>query len=147
MIRTIKDKKKILILIGGLILLILVLVLWFSLTTKDEKIYTSEDIKTILTNGEDAIVYVENSDSKKCSKCKEIKKYLDKNKVDYILYDINKNSEEDYNSLLQSLSINYKDFGIPAVVYIKDGNIYSNIINVKDIDIVENFIDKINAEK
>ncbi len=42
--------------------------------------------------------------------------------------------------MLTTLSINPPDFNYPAVIYIKDGSMYSNIININDTKTVDTFI-------
>ena len=42
--------------------------------------------------------------------------------------------------MLQSLSINPSDFNYPAVIYIKDGSLYSDIINIKDTKVIDKFL-------
>ena len=66
-------------------------------------------------------------------------KYLDENKIDYTYYDISKDTKSNYERLLQSLSINKNDFGYPAIIYIKEGEQYSNIININSEEVIDEF--------
>lgn len=97
-------------------------------------------VKETLENKDTTVIFVENSDSKKCKKCKEMKKFMDDQKIDYALYDVKEHNNTEYKEMLQSLSINPSDFNYPAVIYVKDGIMYSNIINVDNTDVIEQFI-------
>ena len=57
-----------------------------------------------------------------------------------MLYDVNKYKKNEYKKMLQSLSINPSDFNYPAVIYIKDGSLYSDIINIKDTKVIDKFL-------
>ena len=69
-----------------------------------------------------------------------MKKFMDDQKIDYALYDVKEHNNTEYKEMLQSLSINPSDFNYPAVIYVKDGIMYSNIINVDNTDVIEQFI-------
>lgn len=122
------------ILFVTIIIFIVFLINTFSNNVDNKKIISTIDDKESMT------IYVENSDSKKCNDCLEIKKYLDDKKINYFLYDVNKVSESNYNDLLKKLNIDKDVFNYPAVIYIKDGKMYANIININDTKIVEQFI-------
>ncbi len=107
----------------------------------------SNDVSVIIKEQKTAVLYVGNSDSKKCKNCKEIKKYLDDTNINYIMYDIKKHSGSDYKKLLQSLAINPSDFNYPAIIYIKDGIMYSNIINFDQTKVIEQFIKDYDLQK
>lgn len=129
----------------GILIILIILVIAIAgiilVINKDKKIEVkNKDIENIILKYETAIIYVENSDAKKCDKCKEIKNYLDKKNIDYILYDINKYSKNEYDKMLNLLSINPNDFGYPGIVYIKEGSLYSNVININNTIAVDNFI-------
>ena len=142
-----KENKVIGILILTIVLVICVVagVLYFNLN-KTDYIKTS-DVKKIIKEGKTAIIYVENSNSKKCKNCKELKEYLDSKDINYVLYDVNNNSKGSYKEMLQNLTINPNDFGYPGVIYVKEGQIYSDIINIKDTKVVEQFIKEYNLTK
>ena len=130
-----KENKKMIILIGVTIVLIIIVKLLMGNKTL-EKI----DINSIVKNKETMIIYVESKDSDKCSKCSEIEKYIDKKELKYSKYIIEDYSKEEYNYLLKKLNINKKDFGYPAILYIKEGKLYSNLINIPSTKLVDNYI-------
>lgn len=135
-----KENKMIGILAVLIILVLCVVAFILFINNKKNDMVKNSDIENIIKEGKTAIIYVENSDSKKCEKCSDIKKYLNEEKINYEIYDVNKNTSKEYKKMLQTLTINPSDFNYPAVIYIKEGRIYSNIINVNDTKIVKQFI-------
>ena len=135
-----KENKMIGILAVLIILVLCVVAVILFINNKKNDMVKNSDIENIIKEGKTAIIYVENSDSKKCEKCSDIKKYLNEEKINYEIYDVNKNTSKEYKKMLQTLTINPSDFNYPAVIYIKEGRIYSNIINVNDTKIVKQFI-------
>ncbi len=145
--QTNKENKVIGTLVLIIILVVCIVAAVLYINTKKDTIVKTEDVKDIIKEGKTAIIYVENSDSKKCGNCSEIKKYLDSKNINYVLYDVKKNSKDNYKEMLQNLTINPKDFGYPGVIYVKDGEIYSDIINIKDTKTVEKFIKEYDLTK
>lgn len=135
-----KENNMIGILSVLIILVLCVVAVILFINNKKNDMVKNSDIENIIKEGKTAIIYVENSDSKKCEKCSDIKKYLNEEKINYEIYDVNKNTSKEYKKMLQTLTINPSDFNYPAVIYIKEGRIYSNIINVNDTKIVKQFI-------
>lgn len=135
-----KENKMIGILAVLIILVLCVVAVILFINNKKNDMVKNSDIENIIKEGKTAIIYVENSDSKKCEKCSDIKKYLNEEKINYEIYDVNKNTSKEYKKMLQTLTVNPSDFNYPAVIYIKEGRIYSNIINVNDTKIVKQFI-------
>ena len=144
MVKKVEENKKennmIGILVALIILVLCVVAVILFINNKKNDMVKNSDIENIIKEGKTAIIYVENSDSKKCEKCSDIKKYLNEEKINYEIYDVNKNTSKEYKKMLQTLTINPSDFNYPAVIYIKEGRIYSNIINVNDTKIVKQFI-------
>lgn len=144
MVKKVEENKKennmIGILVALIILVLCVVAVILFINNKKNDMVKNSDIENIIKEGKTAIIYVENSDSKKCEKCLDIKKYLNEEKINYEIYDVNKNTSKEYKKMLQTLTINPSDFNYPAVIYIKEGRIYSNIINVNDTKIVKQFI-------
>lgn len=145
-----KDNKKILVL--ACIIIVAIGLIYFilqfigggnNLSPKEAK----ETVDKALTIKDEQIIYIENSDSKKCEKCSKIKKYLDDEGINYVLYDVNNYSKKEYEETLKKLTINPSDFGYPAVIYVRDGIMYSNIINIPSTDTVKQFIKDYNLKK
>ena len=126
----------------GMILAIIILViglLLFIFVFKGDRLTPVEKINVSLINKEDMILYI--GSSKNCSYCKNVSKYLDKNKIDYTYYDVSKDSKSNYEKLLQSLSINKNDFNYPAIIYIKEGELYSNILTINSEEVMDAFFE------
>ena len=144
MVKKVEENKKennmIGILVALIILVLCVVAVILFINNKKNDMVKNSDIENIIKEGKTAIIYVENSDSKKCEKCSDIKKYLNEEKINYEIYDVNTNTSKEYKKMLQTLTVNPSDFNYPAVIYIKEGRIYSNIINVNDTKIVKQFI-------
>lgn len=133
-------QKKILIIVVAVIAIVLLLLLVKNLLGGKITTHSDADFSKIVENAETKIVYVENSDSKKCKNCEKIKKHLDKQNIEYSIYNVNKYSDKEYTEMLKSIEINPDDFSYPAVIYMKDGKVYSNVINISDTTAVDNFI-------
>ena len=144
MVKKVEENKKennmIGILVALIILVLCVVAVILFINNKKNDMVKNSDIENIIKEGKTAIIYVENSDSKKCEKCSDIKKYLTEEKINYEIDDVNTNTSKEYKKMLQTLTVNPSDFNYPAVIYIKEGRIYSNIINVNDTKIVKQFI-------
>ena len=140
--KLLKYKRLIII---ALLVIVLGIVCALVVFKKDSNISLEEkekpNIENVLKEKEKLIIYVENTASKKCSKCSSIKKYIDSKNLNYYLFDVNKESKEEYDKLLDTLSINKKVFNYPAIIYLQDGIMFANIINIEDTNVVDQFIE------
>ena len=140
-----EENKRIFILV--VVILVVMLVFYLIINFIGGKYQNDEkSMSSIISNSETAVLYIWNSDSKKCKDCKEIKNHLDKKKVNYIGYDVKNYEKNEYEKLLTTLSINPPDFNYPAVIYVKEGAMYSNIINISDTKTVDTFIKEYKLE-
>lgn len=98
------------------------------------------DIKEIISKKETKIIYVYSSDSKKCKYCSKVGQFLKNNKISYLSYDIEQVTKDNYQELLSSLKIDNKLFGYPSLIYIKEGEMFANIIHIDSIDTLRKFI-------
>lgn len=140
-----KQKQQIMFLIGAIVVVILVVILILNLIkgSKVEKINVSK----IVENAETKLIFVENSDKSKCKKCSTIKKYLDSEKINYVTYDVSLYTKQEYREMLKTIEINPDDFGYPGVVYIKEGRLYADVINLEDTKPVKDFIKTYDLKK
>lgn len=134
------DNKQIMVLLVVILLVVAAIFLALKFMGNTSKKVDSANIETIMKNGETKIVFVMSSDKSNEKKSNKIKDYLDSKNINYVTYDVSKYSKKDYQNMLQDLSINPSDFGYPAVIYIKDGKLYSNVINLDDTKVVDTFI-------
>ncbi len=141
----IRNKNERMILVGISIILIIgtILIIIFSNSKKEN----TRNIEELVSQNEEAVIFVENSDSKKCKNCKKIKKYLNKSKIEYVLYDKRIRTNDEYIKMLQSLSINPSSFHYPAIIYVKNGKAYADLINIKDPNKIDKFIKKYDIKK
>lgn len=84
---------------------------------------------------ESFLIYINGSD---CDNCDKIKKFLDEKNVSY---------EEIYEASSQAKKI-FKEYDFvtdesisPAVIYVKKGKIYSNLVNIGDTEELGEFIE------
>ena len=147
--KTKEDKKNIdykAIIIWAVFGIVFILYLIFLYKNFFSTSFSNKDLEGIITDKKTQVIYVESSDSKKCKSCSKIKKYLDDKKINYMTYDVNKVSEAEYNKFLSTLNIDKELFGYPAVIYIKDGVMFSNIINIDSTTVVDQFIKDYNLK-
>lgn len=144
----VKEKQKIDIkkYIPIAIIAVFVIVIIFSLITLLDKT-NNKKVTDSIKNNKDIVVYVTNSDSSKCKKCGEMEKELNKNKVEYTKYDIKKAKDSDYQKMLKDLGIDKDVFGAPAVMVIKKGKVYANIINIDTKNALDVFIKDYDLKK
>lgn len=88
-----------------------------------------------MSKKESFLIYITNSN---CENCDKIKKFLDDKNVSY---------EEIYENGNQAKKI-FKEYDFvldesisPAVIYVKKGKIYSNLVNLEDTEELSEFID------
>ncbi|MCI8347558.1 MAG: hypothetical protein HFJ12_06420 [Bacilli bacterium] len=134
-----QENKKIMILVVAILVVILVCYLIMTFIGNGGN-RSSDNIENMMKQSETKVLYIWNSDSKKCKDCKKIRNHLRKKKINYIDYDVKNYTNSKYEKMLTTLSINPPDFNYPAVIYIKDGYMYSNIININDTKTVDVFI-------
>lgn len=134
-----EENKKIIILVVSILVVILVCYLIMNFIGNGSK-NSSDNIENMMKSSETKVLYIWNSDTKKCKECKKIKNHLKRKKIRYIDYDVKNYSDSKYKKMLTTLSINPPDFNYPAVIYMKDGSMYSNIINIRDTKTVDTFI-------
>ncbi len=140
-IKSLKRNRKIVLLVVAILLLLMIFKTAIGgVEKKKDAAKAKTDISDILKKKETKVIFVGSSDTKKCKKCKEVKDYLSKQGIEYIDYDVENYSESEYKKMLESIEINPSDFGYPGVIYIRDGRLYSNVINIHDIKSVETFI-------
>ena len=97
-------------------------------------------INELIDKDESFIIYYYNSKSRNKYN-KKVKKELDNNDINYYIYDDMNLDKEEYNNFTTLLGIDKKLLGTPAIIYIKDGEMYSNLININNIDSLDKYIE------
>ena len=98
------------------------------------------NVQKWLEEKENKVIYVYSSNNRKCKFCSEVSKYLRKSNVEYVSYDVEKVSSSDYDQFLKKLDIDKSLFNYPALIYLRDGKMYANIINIDKIEVLKQFI-------
>ena len=137
-----KNKKRNIIAICVLIVIILIIILInkYWIPKKDKNTIMYNDIVTMIDNKDTFLIYYYNSKSSNKNN-KNIKKYLDKEGIRYFNYNDVLIKREEYNNFLKLINIDKSLFGTPSLIYIKNGKMYGNLINIDNSDIVKQFID------
>ena len=132
--------KEIIIVILSIIIVILgvLLIISYHRKTYGSSINYDEMVESI-NNKDSFLVYYYNSKSNNKNNNK-IKKYLDKQEINYYLYNDKNVDKEEYAKFLTLIDIDKELFGMPALIYYKNGEIYGNLINIDGIEVVEKFI-------
>lgn len=143
--KELNQQKQIVFLVGTIVVIILIVILSLNFIKSNE--VEKINVSKIIENAETKIIFVENSDKSKCKQCSTIKKYLDNEKINYVMYDVSLYTNQEYKEMLRTIEINPDDFGYPAVIYIKEGKLYSNVINLPDEKPLKNFIKTYDLKK
>lgn len=141
LIKFFSNKKVIYALLILLVVAIIGIVIYKVVDTNNNKNTISyNEIKKMVDKQENFLIYYYNSKSKNKNN-RDIKGYLDKSGIRYYNYNDVYVDREEYNNFLKLINIDTKSFGTPAIIYIKDGKMYSNLINIDSKEVVETFID------
>jgi hypothetical protein len=97
-------------------------------------------IEELIDNKENFIIYYYNSKSSNRYN-KKVKKILNQKDINYYIYNDKKVTKEEYNNFLNLLGIDEKLFSTPSLIYIRDGNMYSNLININNINSLNRYIE------
>lgn len=122
------------------LVLLILLVILISISNSGTSTITYKEIKNMMEEKETFIVYYYNSKSSNKYN-RKIKNLLEDNDINYYLYDDKKVDKEEYNNFTSLLGIDKNLFGTPAIIYIKDGEMYSNLININNIDSYNKYIE------
>jgi glutaredoxin len=98
------------------------------------------NIQEIIENKETKLIYVYSSNEKNCKYCSKVTSHLEQYNLSYLPINIEDISKEDYHQFLNTLEIDEDIFGYPALIYIKTGEMFANIINIDNVEVVEQFI-------
>ena len=134
----VKNKKYLIIL--SFVLFAFLGIFFTTIFSSKENTITYKQVKTIIKNKEDVVIYYYNSKSNNFNNWK-VKRYLNKEGIRYYTYNDKNVDKKEYNQLLNLLKIDSKVFGCPSLIYIKEGKMYGNIINIDNTKVVKQFID------
>ena len=124
-----------------IIVIIIMILIFHKRVDKDDMNTTTYDEIVDMINDKDTfLIYYYNSKSKNKNN-KDIKKYLDELGIRYFNYNDSLIKRNEYIELLKLMEIDKNVFGVPALIYIRNGKMYGNIINIDSKEVVDKFID------
>lgn len=127
--------------IGSIILFIIIIVaIATSLYSGKARTIDYNELKSMMDKKETFVIYYYNDKSSNLKNL-TIKKHLYKKGIKYYLYNDMDTDKEEYNKLLNLLNIDKKIFAPPSIIYIREGKMFGNIINIDSNRTVDNFID------
>ena len=127
--------------IGTIILFIIIIVaIATSLYSGKARTIDYNELKSMMDKKETFVIYYYNDKSSNLKNL-TIKKHLYKKGIKYYLYNDMDTDKEEYNKLLNLLNIDKKIFAPPSIIYIREGKMFGNIINIDSNRTVDNFID------
>jgi len=136
------DKKEYRMILGGvsifLVLIVFIALLNFSHALSDN--VTNDQIKDFLNNKDEVLIYVYNSKSRRPYN-RTLTKVLNDASVNYLSYDVSIVADDEYEEFLKVLELDKSVVTFPALIYLKDGMMYSNLFNINNNkDSIESFI-------
>ena len=110
-----------------------------------EEIYANVDVNNVLMGTN--VLYMDNTDYNECKFCNKARVYLDDKSINYKYYNVSSVSDDKFKEDLELLGIDEELFGTPALIYIEDGRMFANIINISDTDVIDSFIKDYSLDK
>ena len=126
------------------IVVVLFVVIVRNSLAKDE-IYANVDVNNVLMGTN--VLYMDNTDYNECKFCNKARVYLDDKGINYKYYNVSSVSDDKFKEDLELLGIDKDLFGTPALIYIEDGRMFANIINISDTDVIDSFIKDYSLDK
>ena len=100
------------------------------------KTFSSTNVLSRVRKEDTFVILIEN---KKCKMCKKVDNLLDKNSVDYVR--LNRDKNKDYDQILKDLELVNKREEYPIVVYVSKGKMIANLFNISNVKELEEFIE------
>ena len=134
-----KNHKKI-VLISGILLIFIIIALIIMNVVSNRNTINYNGIDKLMREKDTFLIYYYNSKSDNKNN-KEIKQYLDKLGIRYFNYNDIHIDREEYDNFARLIGIDKKLLGVPSLIFIKDGKMYGNIMNVDSKVVVDKFIE------
>ena len=77
-------------------------------------------------------------EEEKCNYCKEIKKELKNNNIEY--KELKKDKEKDYDEIVRKLDLDNDTLYLPTLIYIEKGKVIEYIVDIKSKEDIKTFI-------
>ncbi|MBR5370114.1 MAG: hypothetical protein IK137_02285 [Bacilli bacterium] len=89
-----------------------------------------------INNKETVFIYIIED---KCDNCKTLKKELDNKKIKYKI--LNKDTNQNYKKIINMLGFYSSNMYIPALIYVKDGEVQSFIVDINNKKALNEYIE------
>ena len=122
------------------IIIVLVYLIITNIIGNNKNTSTYNELQTTIKNKDSIVIYYYNSRSSNKNN-KKVIKYLDKLGIRYYKYNDVYVDKKEYNRFLKLVGIDKKLFGTPSLIYIRDGKMFGNLINIDSTKVVKQFID------
>lgn len=103
--------------------------------------YKTTTIEKSIRNKESLLILITEKD---CIRCKEIKEIMKDKEVLYYELNFDKTTINDYKRILRKIKISENDIVIPTLIYIKDGNLKSSLVDIKDKNELLSYLENLN---
>ena len=87
------------------------------------------------------VIYIMKS---KCSECDTYKKVLDDNRVSY--FELNVEKDSDFKEIMLKIEMPSKYATVPGIIYVTNGKMYANIVDIKSTEELNVFLEKHNLK-
>lgn len=132
------EKKKIIVLLGAIIGVILLIVICSAIENKKSRKYLNE-FYSAFNGSEEKLVMIGRDN---CSWCQLFKPYLDlmhdKFELDYLYVNTNELTSSVFKKLLKDVGVNESEFGTPYTIVVKEGKVVDSLNGyVDDADLLK----------
>lgn len=131
--------------IGIVCVVIVLFIVIVRISLAKDEIYANVDVNNVLMGTN--VLYMDNTDYNECKFCNKARVYLDDKGINYKYYNVASVSDDKFKEDLELLGIDKDLFGTPALIYIEDGRMFANIINISDTDVIDSFIKDYSLDK
>lgn len=99
------------------------------------RFYANSDVFTLINDKKTFTMLVTSND---CDNCKMAEESLKKYDIDYKI--LNSDTAKDYGDIMNKLQIDNANKDYPIIVYIENGVMKSNLFNITDEKIIDDFL-------
>lgn len=104
---------------------------------KNKLLVTETNLEKSIKKQEDILILFTEEN---CSKCKNYEKKLVDLDVNYFI--LNKSKEKNYKTILYKIETNDDEVIPPTLIYVKEGKVYSTLVDIKSTDELEIYLTK-----
>ena len=104
---------------------------------KNKLLVTDSDLEKSIKKQEDILILFTED---KCSKCKSYEKKLIDLNVNYFV--LNKSTKKNYKTILYKIETNDDEVIPPTLIYVREGKVYSTLVDIKSNNELETYLSK-----